>query len=75
MEGFCDSDYASGIRSRSTAGLVYILNSGALSWNSKLQKTVALSMSDAEYMTASHAVKANATEEIRHNSWSNEDQP
>ena len=58
MEGYCDSDYASDISSRrSTTGFVYILNGGAVSWNSKLQKTVAASTSEAEYMASSHAVK------------------
>ena len=58
MEGYCDSDYASDISSRrSTTGFVYILDGGAVSWNSKLQKTVAASTSEAEYMASSHAVK------------------
>ena len=58
MEGYCDSDYASDISSRrSTTGFVYILNDSAVSCNSKLQKTVAASTSEAEYMAASHAVR------------------
>ena len=58
MEGYCDSDFASDISSRrSTTGFVYIFNGGAVSWNSKLQKTVAASTSEAEYMAASNAVK------------------
>ena len=58
MEGYCDSDYASDISSRrSTTGFVYILNGGAVSWNTQLQKTVAASTSEAECMAASNAVK------------------
>ena len=58
MEGYCDLDYASNISSRrSTTDNVYILNGGAISWSSKLQKTVAALTSEAEYMPASHAVK------------------
>ena len=59
MEGYCDSDFASDISSRrSTTGFVYILNGGAVSWNSKLQKTVAASTSEAAIYSASEVEAA-----------------
>ena len=58
VEGYCDSDIASDMETRrSTTGFVYILSGGAVSWNSKLQPTVAVSTSEAEYMAAAQAVK------------------
>ena len=58
VAGYCDADYASDMDTRrSTTGFVYILHGGAISWNSKLQPTVAVSTSEAEYMAAAQAVK------------------
>ena len=58
VEGYCDADYASDLQTRrSTAGFVYILGGGSISWGSKLQPTMAASTSEAEYMAAAHAVK------------------
>eukprot|EP00253_Pinus_taeda_P034717 PITA_34717 len=42
---------------RSTSGYVFTLVGGAISWMSKLQKIVALSTTEAEYIAASHACK------------------
>ena len=42
---------------RSTAGYVFLLSGGAISWSSKRQPTVALSSTEAEYMAATHASK------------------
>eukprot|EP00253_Pinus_taeda_P020499 PITA_20499 len=42
---------------RSTSGYVFTLAGGAISWMSKLQNTVALSTTEAEYIAASHACK------------------
>ncbi|KAL3160750.1 hypothetical protein ABBQ32_14128 [Trebouxia sp. C0010 RCD-2024] len=56
--GYCDSDYASDAHTRrSTTGFVYTFGGGAISWGSKLQPTVAVSTTEAEYMAAAQAVK------------------
>ena len=48
--GYCDADYAGdcGTR-RSTTGYFFSLGTGAISWCSKKQPTVALSSTEAEY--------------------------
>ncbi len=51
VEGYCDSDYAGDTDTRrSTTGFVYILSGGAISRSSKMQRTVAVSTSEADYM-------------------------
>jgi len=58
LEGYVDSDYAGDIDTRrSTSGYVFMLNGGAISLGSKLQETVAVSSTEAEYMAASKAGK------------------
>jgi hypothetical protein len=54
LHGFSDSDWD--VR-HSTSGWVFILNSAAISWGSKKQKSVALSSCEAEIMAASEAGK------------------
>ncbi|KAI5336319.1 hypothetical protein L3X38_015586 [Prunus dulcis] len=54
--GFCDSDWAgSEDDSRSTSGYAFNFGSGAFSWASVKQNTVALSTAEAEYVSAAEA--------------------
>lgn len=56
--GFTDADWASETDDRkSCTGYVFILQNGAISWNSRRQQTVALSSTEAEYMALSSAVQ------------------
>lgn len=49
--GYCDSDYANELESRrSTTGFIFGFAGGVISWRSKLQSTVALSSTEAEFM-------------------------
>lgn len=58
LHGYCDSDWAGDIDSRrSTTAYVFVMAGGSVSWASKLQPTVALSSSEAEYMAACAAVQ------------------
>jgi hypothetical protein len=55
---YCDSDFASDLNSRrSHTGYVFIVNGGAIAWQSKCQPTVACSSTEAEYMAASSAAR------------------
>ncbi|CAL2232095.1 unnamed protein product [Prunus armeniaca] len=56
LVGFCDADWAgSEDDSRSTSGYAFSFGSGAFSWASVKQNTVALSTTEAEYVSASEA--------------------
>eukprot|EP00253_Pinus_taeda_P009256 PITA_09256 len=53
LSGYTDSDWAGSIDDRkSTAGYVFNLGSGAVTWTSKKQQVVALSSTEAEYRGA-----------------------
>ena len=58
LKGFADADWATDKDTRrSVTGYVFELGGAAITWNSKLQPTVALSTSEAEYMAASAATQ------------------
>ena len=56
--GYTDADWGGDIASRrSTSGFLFLLNNNIISWQSMLQKTVALSSCEAEYITFKEAIK------------------
>ncbi len=58
LAGYTDSDYAGLVDSRkSTCGYIYMLSNGFLSHQSKLHSTVALSLTEAEYIATIEAGK------------------
>ena len=58
MEGYTDSDMAGDLDGRkSTSGFLYTFAGGAVSWQSRLQKCIALSATETEYIAAAEAGK------------------
>ena len=57
LKGFTDADRVSQEHRHVISGYVYILDGGAVSWVSKKQELVTLSMMEAEYVTAMHTAK------------------
>ena len=58
LHAFMDSDWAADqIKHRSTTGYFATLASGIICWQSRLQKTVALSSTEAEYMALSDTTR------------------
>jgi hypothetical protein len=58
LSGYCDADWAGDLDTRrSTTGYAFSLGRGTVSWCSKRQPTVALSSTEAEYMSASQAAR------------------
>lgn len=56
--GWVDTDYGGDIDSRkSCVGYIFIQAGGPTAWSAQYQQTVALSMTEAEYMAVSHATK------------------
>jgi hypothetical protein len=56
--GYSDTDYAADDATRkSTNGYIFILNGGAISWSSKLQRSVTTSTTEAEYTGLSYSSK------------------
>jgi len=58
IHGFSDADWASDLSNRySYTGYVYILGGAAITWRSQKQRTIALSSTEAEYVSLSEATK------------------
>ena len=58
LTGYSDADWAGDRNTRrSTSGYIFNVGSGAISWSSKQQPTVALSTCEAEYIGQTHAAK------------------
>ncbi|CAL1380337.1 unnamed protein product [Linum trigynum] len=58
LVGYTDADMAGDVDSRrSTSGYLITLSGGAISWQSRLQKCVALSTTEAEYIATTKACK------------------
>jgi hypothetical protein len=58
LHGYTDSDHASDPDTRrSTAGYVFLMFGGIISWKSKLQATVCMSSTESEYMALGEATK------------------
>ena len=58
LESYTDADMAGDLDNRkSTSGYVFTFSGGAISWQSKLQKCIALSTTKAEYIAAVEASK------------------
>lgn len=56
--GYNDADYAGDIETRrSTSGYVFLIGNSIISWGSERQKSVALSTTESEYISAAHAMK------------------
>ncbi|XP_063834918.1 uncharacterized protein LOC135084103 [Ostrinia nubilalis] len=56
--GYCDSDWASSEDDRrSCTGYTFLFQGGMISWNSRRQPTVALSTTEAEYMSLSSCIQ------------------
>lgn len=58
IKGFVDADWAGDKQDRkSYTGFIFKLSENAISWESRKQRTVALSSTEAEYMAISEAAK------------------
>jgi len=56
-EGYCDADWAGQKHRHSISGYSFHFGCGAISWSSKKQHIIALSSTEAEYISQTHAAK------------------
>lgn len=57
LAGYTDSDYAADKSRRSTMGYIFLLAQGAVTWSSKMQRSVSTSTAEAEYHALAYAGK------------------
>lgn len=58
LQGFVDADWGGSLQDRhSCTGYLFTFSGGPISWESRKQRTVALSTTEAEYMAIADAVK------------------
>lgn len=57
VTGFVDADWASNFDRRSYTGYIFEIGGSAVSWESRKQRTVALSSTEAEYMAIADGTK------------------
>ncbi|KAG5884457.1 hypothetical protein JTB14_010323 [Gonioctena quinquepunctata] len=58
VQGFVDADWETCPKDqKSNTGYIFVLNGGPISWESRKQKTVALSSTKTEYMGMTEAAK------------------
>ncbi|XP_042026857.1 secreted RxLR effector protein 161-like [Salvia splendens] len=58
LVGFCSSDFAGNVDTqKSQSGYIFIMYGAAVSWKLSMQNVVALSMTEAEYIALTSAVK------------------
>lgn len=57
LEGYVDADGASQEHRCAITGYVFLVDGGAVSWSSKKQELITLSMAESEYVAATHAAK------------------
>ena len=57
MYGYADASFATNADMTSTNGNMFILNGAAITWNSKRQRTVALSTAEAEYTSMADSTR------------------
>jgi len=54
---FCDMDWASNTDQKLMSSYIILFAGGAITWSTKKQLTIALSMAEVEYITATHVAK------------------
>ena len=57
LEGYMDADGSSQEHRHTISGYVFLVNGGAISWSSKKQELITLSMAESEYVAATYAAK------------------
>ena len=64
ITGYCDASWATDPENpRSTTGYMFSVQGGAICWNSRRQSTVALSSTEAEYLSLSSTTQEALTQE------------